>query len=1142
MTRIRRLSRGGAVIAASASAALVLGAVSPLSGAPAAFAAESAIDPAVFADPTIDYRPGVRWWWPGNAASEEDLLAQVDYLHDNGFGAVEIVAFTKGFLTGEGQTAGYIYDGQNLGYDVDQILGYESPEYFAKLDAVVARANELGITVDLNIGSGYLANDDSIGVEDSESSMVLGRATVSRDAAGAISLVSGDIDVPATTTAGSLSFGIPEAEISPFYASEKFGFDFGTWSPDDVTLSSVILAPVTGQGETLASNNQVLTGDFDAVKTYDNQTVVDLANAVVSYPNDDADDFTIDASALTEGDYEIIALYSAPAGGFGFNSIIENTTTEGRNFVVDHLDAAAIKNLVNGWLGEPALNDIVDRRDVRAAFNDSYEFYTDTHYNEIVQAAAESEDILGYDITRFLPSFYAFYKDSFLIDGAPTIKDEYSDLGLKDLTLGAFGGVRPELLSAGLSDDEASRVQYDYGQLVNAALLDGMASFSDTLAEYGIEYRQQAYNPPVDTLKAADFVDIPETEGLSEYSLKQVSSGAHLYGKNLVTSEVFTLGSVPFKITPEFMKRGFDLMATSGVNNFFYHGLSATYHGNTDPAFTSDDNLFAEEGWRAWPTIGVEMADTSPISDYYAEMNDYASRANYVMQAGTPSADVAVYMPLFGALAAGGGFGGGAQPLSVITALETNGFTWGAINDDTIQTGLTWDGANLVANDGAVEFDALVVESSTVPLETMRSLRQLADDGAPISFVGASPSRQPSYADGEYAALDAEVAALAAEIGSSMDASQNVSALAASVSAPITYAANASVRFDRRSLSTGGELAYIRNTSTTDATTIDLATAASLTACNWLDPATGKVFAADDLSVTLDAAGAVVLLCEPAGTGIAASAVSDGVPASIDVTERAVSRDLTDFSLTVTADNIGSNRPGTETTATFTEGVLGDWTSAEVAGGQLKNVTAAGVYRTTVEIPDASDFADGGAVLDLGVVHDAATVRVNPGTDVAFERQLYAAPFDVDIARALVDGTNVIEVEVQPVQSNRREGLKELYLADPVANVRYQAYASVQGGTGLVPAGLSGPVVLRSAVESVAEPGVSPTPTPSAPPVGPEPAPSDAAGAAGADRDGSLSNTGGDAGLLVLLAIALLGVGGLLASRRISAARRAGRS
>ena len=142
-----------------------------------------------------------------------------------------------------------------------------------------------------------------------------------------------------------------------------------------------------------------------------------------------------------------------------------------------------------------------------------------------------------------------------------------------------------------------------------------------------------------------------------------------------------------------------------------------------------------------------------------------------------------------------------------------------------------------------------------------------------------------------------------------------------------------------------------------------------------------------------------------------------------------------------------------------------------------------------------------------------------------------------------MNGSNVIEIDVQPVQSNRREGLKELYNSDPVANVQYQAYNSVHGGSGLIPAGLVGPVTLNSAVESIAEPeptGTSePTPQPTstdgtgttAPTSTPGNGGGSGNGNGGSDaggKDGDLATTGVDgslAGFLALLGALLAGTG-----------------
>ena len=42
------------------------------------------------------YRPLVRWWWPGNYVSEEELRREVGVLDQAGFGGAEIQAFFKG--------------------------------------------------------------------------------------------------------------------------------------------------------------------------------------------------------------------------------------------------------------------------------------------------------------------------------------------------------------------------------------------------------------------------------------------------------------------------------------------------------------------------------------------------------------------------------------------------------------------------------------------------------------------------------------------------------------------------------------------------------------------------------------------------------------------------------------------------------------------------------------------------------------------------------------------------------------------------------------------------------------------------------------------------------------------------------------
>lgn len=1009
-------------------------------GSVAASAQEvSAIDPAVFANPDMQYRPGVRWWWPGNAASTEDLIKQVDYLADNGFGAVEIVAFSAGFLSKpEGKTQGSIYLGLD-DYDRASILSYDTPAYYDKLKAVVEHANRRGIIVDLNAGSGYLGNDDSVAIEDSQSNMALGRYT---------------------RTFGSFEIGnmhvlsVPPAEISPLYAVKINGVDMGRWDAAHTHLNGVVVARKTADGDALTVNNQTVNLTTNTVeKSYASQYVLDLAGATVV----DATDITsgyFSFTPLAPGDYEVIALYSAPSGSIGLNALVEGP--KGRSYVVDHLNSEAIKNYINGWLGDTKLSDIVNTCDIRAVFNDSYEFYTDSFYNDVVYKMAKDQSLLGYDIRKFIPSVYHMFNESFVLGTLDT-----SRIPGLNVSAGFSAGGRP-LLTSPLSADEKARVTYDYNRLIDQAFQQGLKSYSDTLkAHNGIVYRQQAYNPPLDTLKASKFVDIPETEGESEYSLKRITSGAHLYGKNLITSEVYTLGNTPFNVLPQKIKNGYDLMATSGVTNFFYHGLSATYYGTEQQKASG---FFGEEGWRAWPTIGVEMADTEAVSPYYKSMNAYASRANYVMQAGRQSSDIAVYMPLFGSVSEN----------STVKTLNTNGYVWDAINDDCIQTELRYTGGKLTTAAG-MTYTALIVDKQTLPVATMSALKALAAQGAPILFYGALPDKQPGYAGGGYAALDAQVATLATDIAATgrvahiptvTPSNGNSAALAAALAAvctpPVTYAPNESVRFNRRSLTTGGELAYIRNTSATVPTDVTLKVSPGLTNCYWLDQMTGKIFAAarnsaNEFAVRLNAGGAVILLCEPSSAAMATRALSQGLPLSIDTPVATDTQTLTDFSLTVTADNIGTHIPGAVTTVTY-QNALGNWAVDGFQNGALKYVSSPGVYTTTFTVSDLSQYSSRRMLLDLGTVNYAATVRVN-GANVG---QLFSAPFRIDITNALKAGVNTLQVEVQTLKHNRRIGLRRAYAVDGIQ--KYLTYNSHVGATAApVSSGLIGPVVLSTA-------------------------------------------------------------------------------
>jgi len=147
--------------------------------------------------------------------------------------------------------------------------------------------------------------------------------------------------------------------------------------------------------------------------------------------------------------------------------------------------------------------------------------------------------------------------------------------------------------------------------------------------------------------------------------------------------------------------------------------------------------------------------------------------------------------------------------------------------------------------------------------------------------------------------------------------------------------------------------------------------------------------------------------------------------------------------------------------ATFDQ--LADWTKRPEDG--IRHYSGKAKYRKTFELP--ADLRNPQPatrlVIDLGEVHDLATVRVN-GKELG---TLWLAPWRVDVTEAVKPGQNTLEVEVVNVWNNRLAGDAAL----PESQRRtFIAVPTVNKDAPLLPAGLVGPVTLHSAIKVAAKP------------------------------------------------------------------------
>lgn len=142
---------------------------------------------------------------------------------------------------------------------------------------------------------------------------------------------------------------------------------------------------------------------------------------------------------------------------------------------------------------------------------------------------------------------------------------------------------------------------------------------------------------------------------------------------------------------------------------------------------------------------------------------------------------------------------------------------------------------------------------------------------------------------------------------------------------------------------------------------------------------------------------------------------------------------------------------GTSEKVNFEE--LTDWTRRPEEG--IKHYSGKATYRKTFDLPDSTTRDTGTrVVLDLGKVHDLATVRLNGET----LGTLWIEPWRVDVTKALRPGKNLLEIEIVNAWRNRLTGDKAL----PAEQRHTFLTADTVGKNApLLPAGLLGPVTLR---------------------------------------------------------------------------------
>jgi len=258
-------------------------------------------------------------------------------------------------------------------------------------------------------------------------------------------------------------------------------------------------------------------------------------------------------------------------------------------YVLDHIDSGAVANHL-ATVGDRLLEAFAGGPPPDAVFSDSLEAYGSSWTSDL---PTEFRRRRGYDLLQHLPALF-------------------------------------------VDSPESAAVRYDWARTLSELVDERYLTPIDAWATaHGTKFRAQVYGFPPPTLSSNALVALPEGEGAqwrSFTSTRWATSAAHLYGKPVVSSEVWTwLHSPAWAATPLDMKMEADRHFLQGINQLIGHGWPYTPPG------------VAEPGWAFYAAAALN--DHNPWYAAMPEVTRYLQRVSWLLRQGEPANQVAIYLP-----------------------------------------------------------------------------------------------------------------------------------------------------------------------------------------------------------------------------------------------------------------------------------------------------------------------------------------------------------------------------------------------------------------------------------------------------------------------------------------------------------------
>jgi hypothetical protein len=629
---------------------------------------------------------------------------------------------------------------------------------------------------------------------------------------------------------------------------------------------------------------------------------------------------------------------------------VKRAAVGAEGYVLDHIDPAAVANHLR-TVGDRLLEAFAGGPPPDAFFSDSLEAYGSSWTGDL---PAEFMRRRGYDL---MPHLSALFLDT----------------------------------------PESAQVRFDWATTLSELVDERYLTPIDAWARAnGTRFRAQVYGFPPPTLSSNALVALPEGEGAdwrSFTSTRWATSAAHLYGKPVVSSEVWTwLHSPSWAATPLDMKVEADRHFLQGVTQLIGHGWPYSPPEAGEP------------GWAFYAAAALN--EHNPWYGVMPDVTRYLQRASFLLRQGEAANSVAIYLPIEDAFAA-------MRPEAASVNEAMHRRVPDGLIGQVLDAGYGFDfvDAKALAKQGVRHRTLVLPRMERIDAAAYAAIAAWVEAGGHVISIGDLPSNAGGLRDGE---ARAKVQALSARLRSApgvavVEEGQVGRALGAAVPPDLRLAApTPTLGFVHRRLAEG-DLYFIVNTGNAP-----LRTAARFVGDrgngNWWDALRGRQWPAGS--------GEIVIELAPYESRFLLFAGAPRQAGPQTVAPIPVSNGRWTLSI--------AGRPSRALPA------FESWASDPAT----RYFSGTGIYRGTFDL--AAPLARKCIALDFGAptprepsrsearpfaalnapVRDAAMVWVNG----APAGSVWAPPYRLDLSGKLRAGRNTVEVRVSNTAINRLAG------------------------------------------------------------------------------------------------------------------------